>query len=265
MASPQGSGGHLLDQVCAKLARAQQHGATYAEAMTEWAESVPYGFREKYDPKTGWHTWTFAELKPMPAQISLYFGDFLTALRSTLDYLAQALVRANKRIPRRQVAFPILTDRDQWDNERTKNSVHGIGARWVAELERLQPYHGGEDAGKQPLAILNRLANRDKHRLLQFFSALTTEVNFTISTRDDYPGGGRIEHVMLPEGTRFEHGTEFARIRTVPPYKLDVDVDRRFGSAVKLVNPGPLVEGEDFPDLFAEVQRVISIFLPAFD
>lgn len=244
------------------MMRAQQHLESLDAAIDQWSESRPYRFRKQRDPDTGWYIWTCRVLRPPPVQLGLIFGDYLNNLRSALDYLAQALVKRGGKNPSRRVRFPILLEVDEWDTDRTKVARKGIPARWVAVIESLQPYRRGDAAADQPLAILNKLANLNEHRLIHAVAINIQDFNIVGRTFDDFPGG-TLQQIPLPAGSRLEDGTEILRVRIEPPAEFDVDMDDEIAVQIAWDYPHPTVG--PFPDLTAEVQGIIELFLPAFE
>ncbi|WP_344677784.1 hypothetical protein [Microbacterium schleiferi] len=105
------------------------------------------------------------EMDPVPVEIALTFGDGIQNFRSTLDYLARALVLANGMRPvdggRGSTQFPILLRRP--DGGVTIRP--GVSPEAAEIVERVQPYNADEPE-KHPLWRLHELSNTDKHRLL---------------------------------------------------------------------------------------------------
>src|SRR5439155_1853157 len=88
----------------------------------------------------------------------IIIGDAVHCLRSALDQLVSGLWtdKINDR-----TRFPICRTKREW-------IVDAPGMYWsvppdcVAVLDRAQPYHRGDKANEDPLAILNTLWNIDK-------------------------------------------------------------------------------------------------------
>ena len=140
-------------------------------------------------------------------------------------------------------------------------AMKGIPDAWVAVIQSLQPYRRGDAAADQPLAILSKLANLNEHRLIHAVAISIQEFNIVGRTFDDFPGG-TLQQVPLAAGSRLEEGTELLRVRTEPPAELDVDMDNEIAIDIAWDYPYPTMG--PFPDLTAEVQGVIELFLPAF-
>lgn len=112
----------------------------------------------------------------VPDEVPLIVGDFLHNLRSSLDYLAQALVQTSGNSPVDGIGgttFPILDKPKRHGQLQIKGTVTPeIGLA----IEAVQPYKVDEAAVSwHPLHLLHELSNKDKHRRLQF--PLVTTVN----------------------------------------------------------------------------------------
>jgi hypothetical protein len=110
----------------------------------------------------------------IPWQIPYIIGDCFQNLRSSLDYLARELCIASGNHPADHTSFPVCLDPKCFGNKITERSLIGISVSARAEIERLQPYHTGNDASRSNLWLLHELCNINKHRriyvtLLQVF------------------------------------------------------------------------------------------------
>jgi hypothetical protein len=90
-------------------------------------------------------------------------GDAVHNIRSALDYLVYELAPPKVR-RKRTTQFPIfLTQADFLG--KSGAMIEGIAGDERKLIESVQPYRS-DDPRTHPLAVLNRLSNRDKHRLL---------------------------------------------------------------------------------------------------
>ncbi len=153
-----------VSYISLKIQRADQHIDQCRAALREFIASQPYEIVRQANLKAGKVVYTVEKADPVPLPISIYFGDALQNLRTTLDYLAHALVVANKHTPTEETSFPIL--RGNIDSEKFKptfeRKVQGMRDDAVEKIKGLKPYKGGDDL----LYPLHALNNRDKHRLL---------------------------------------------------------------------------------------------------
>lgn len=104
----------------------------------------------------------------------LLVGDIVQAYRASLDYLAWELAyldlrqRGKTRKPRRETAFPLVSDPKWWSWDSPKLIDIGADARKL--VESLQPYNDdpptSQPTEKPPLDWLRDLSNQDKHKAL---------------------------------------------------------------------------------------------------
>lgn len=159
-----------------KLIRAQEHLGTLNAEFASYTESEPYRIVRELDDEDNptlvtirLNQWTAPT-----ARWSVMIGDVLHNLRSALDHLAWQLVKINDGAPGRGTQFPIYADRilvkpDGTEVVRDITIAGGITPEAAALLESLQPYNRVEDPTLDPLFILNKLSNQDKHRTLNVY------------------------------------------------------------------------------------------------
>jgi hypothetical protein len=99
------------------------------------------------------------------------FADIGNNARSALDYLVYELAVEGGGNPEKdRTAFPISIDRDEyWAVDKRgvsyrDRALAGVDERWRLEIDDLQPYNRTQFPYGHPLALLNRLSNRQKHR-----------------------------------------------------------------------------------------------------
>jgi len=85
-------------------------------------------------------------------------------MRASLDYLVYELSPPEVR-KKRKTQFPIFTEESDF-KKYAPSMIEGITGDNRDVIERMQPYNQTNVAANDPLAILNELSNRDKHRLL---------------------------------------------------------------------------------------------------
>lgn len=160
----------VLDGCHAKLERADEHMSLLnAEWETFLREEEPYGVERESDSDPFDYPMTIEPLEPVPPRIGAILGDAVHDLRSPLDHVICALVEANGGKCGKQHAFPIFTNRDEWVERVEKgrrSPLKGVPSRVWTEVKNMQPYTRGDRPEDDPLAVLNDLSNRDKHRIL---------------------------------------------------------------------------------------------------
>jgi hypothetical protein len=151
------------NQIQLKVGRADKHIGELQTVLRAFIDSRPYVVGTKRDPQTRRLIYYIARAEPIPVEVALIAGDVLQNLRTALDYLVCALVRA-KGESDRMSAFPI-TDEEPVSKEqkaRFDARIEGMGDEAKEIIRRIRPYKGGDDI----LWSLHALNNRDKHRLL---------------------------------------------------------------------------------------------------
>lgn len=100
----------------------------------------------------------------VPGKVPMIVGDFLTNVRSSLDYLVWELVLAAKNSPTDKNMFPICTTPKAFDQQLARHRLDGVPVDAITEIRALQPYHDRQDADGHVLAMLDNLCNVNKHR-----------------------------------------------------------------------------------------------------
>jgi hypothetical protein len=155
-----------LSGVLAKLDRAEEHRLEFDHLVEEYVGGEPYTIYSEYDSQTGWHTLRWPALREPPLErLALVFGDMISNLRTTLDYLAWQLVLASGNRPGRRTGFPVVRRAKDWEVQ-SRTALRGVEQQWLAEIESRQPYHRPERPSIHPLAILDHVNNLNKHRFL---------------------------------------------------------------------------------------------------
>lgn len=131
--------------------------------LAAFRRTDPYAIRIDTDSEGGKPVVHILKADPIPPEISLLAGEVFQGLRTALDYLACALVRANGGNPI-QTAFPILNGPivSAKDEKFFAGKVEGMRKDVIQAIRDIHPYRGGNNI----LWRLNRLNNIDKHNLL---------------------------------------------------------------------------------------------------
>jgi hypothetical protein len=115
---------------------------------------------------------TAAERQAPPPDWSLLAGEAVQNLRSALDHAVYALVKNRNRS---RCQFPIFLDPCEFQ-VRGRPMIAGAPKPIQTLIEKTQPYQLMPTRPElHPLAFLNRLSNRDKHRVL---NTVATAVQF---------------------------------------------------------------------------------------
>jgi hypothetical protein len=151
------------NQIQLKIGRADRHIGELETVLRAFIDSNPYLMGTKRDPETGRLIYYVVKAEPIPVELALIAGDVLQNLRSALDYLVCALVRANGQSDKIS-AFPISDEEPVSKEQKARFDAKIEGMRDEAKkiIRQIKPYKGGDDI----LWSLHALANRDRHRLL---------------------------------------------------------------------------------------------------
>lgn len=217
----------------AKVKRAADHLETLnRELRANIHESHPYSIVPDFNKENGWLSLKF---KPEPADLgfSVVLGELIHDLRSALDHIVSALVAANGATLTIRHQFPIYTDETTFDNRvgtaaSPKRDLEGITFGFD-EIRRIQPFVLKPNPSAAALALLQRLSNSDKHRLLVMFTAIPERHEVRVS----YDAGQIIDHWEPTGHIMWEPQveTEFLRLRFAQPYptKINPEADLEMG------------------------------------
>ncbi len=180
---------HPLDNIDAKLERAEQHITDLQIEVETLLNAAPYRTITDEDPEELRAFDNMLAGIVIPPRISILAGEAIHQTRSALDHLASELVLANHGTISNETQFPIYPYRPSTEKESApyERRMQGMTISAKALIDTLQPCNG-PDPDDHPLTILKRLNNRDKHRALLVAIAVTRPlVTFTI---DDF----RVQH-----------------------------------------------------------------------
>ena len=212
-----------LSGVLAKLNRAEEHRQAYDDLYESFVESEPYAILSEYDPRTGWHSLRWQVLHEPPLEeLALIFGDMISNLRATLDYLVWQLVLAAGKRPGRRTGFPVVRREKDWDVQ-SKAALRGVDPEWVAEVELRQPFNHPERPSIHPLAILDHVNNLNKHRFLPIAVLSVQQLGLLINVE---PAAGEMIESRDFLDRPIVPGGELARFRVPSKVHLEVVVNQ---------------------------------------
>jgi len=168
-------------------------------------------------------------------KLGLMLGDCLHNFRATLDNLAFTIATENNPAgltskERKAVTFPIADQRSDFLDACGKGAIAKMPPRARAGIQRLQPYHYGEDAKRHPLSVLRQLTDMDKHRFIPMVAWNVEPFVLTPSI----PGAR-----LTPLAQELIPHTKLLRV-TVPTQYANVDVQVRCQFSVVLQEPETL-------------------------
>ena len=213
-----------------KLDRAREHLSSLDDEWRRWREGEPYRFVHEPHGDVSEYVIRAKIFEQPPARFAIMLGDCVYNLRSALDNLAYELaVAAHRRrgmaLPDEVAdasAFPICIRREAFRSQRKgrKGKIGGMVPRAQATIQTLQPYRRWNKGASDPLWLIDRLSNVDKHRLPHFQLMLPAGGIFT----SEAFGVMRSVRMEIESGP-VEHDAimaRYVRIADVPEEKMDV-------------------------------------------
>jgi hypothetical protein len=169
----------IPDSVHWKLLRAQEHINELGAEVQRYFQKDPAKVVRDENASPDEYIAEITARIGVPGKVPMIVGDFLTNVRSSLDYLVWELVLAAKNHPTEKNMFPICTTQEAFDQQLARHRLDGVPVDAIAEIRALQPYHDGQDAGGHVLAMLDSLCNVNKHRRV-----LTTILRGQLAPKD---------------------------------------------------------------------------------
>ena len=172
-----------MESVDAKMIRAHENIAGIAREIDEWFASI---IIHKYiktapDQPSPWMVFHASDYIP-PVRLSVLVGECVHNMRSAVDNLVCGLERTlTPTCKCSGLAFPMLKDVSEWTDKIDK-SLKAVPPAAREVIRQLQPSPG--TASPNPLTILNKLSNLDKHRACNFTLAYSRNTNFLIQCND---------------------------------------------------------------------------------
>jgi hypothetical protein len=160
-----------------KLHWAKHHLDLLDSEVALFLNGHPYTVSCKDDLEAGEYVISCA-VGSLPVHLVLILGDFISALRSSLDHLAGLLTNIPNGTPSLKASFPIIGVADKEGLRLFDKSVAGIPPSAIAVIRSFQPYQRGDLYKATKLWKLNRLWNIDKHRRIPHHS-LVAKIHIT--------------------------------------------------------------------------------------
>ncbi len=200
-----------LDGIFRKLDRADAHLENLESALEGFLGGNPYRVVSRQDPDTGECVLSRQVVKRPPLlDWGVSIGEIVHHLRSALDHLTWqlALIHHPDRDPPRNTAFPVIHDNDSKFADRVRTTTTGLSAQMRRVIEDLQPAQRSDRPWADPLWVLHRLANDDKHRVLLLTQAVTDAVGYVV----DFHLEAKMEASGFMLLGRFDDGSEVGRL-----------------------------------------------------
>jgi len=152
----------------AKIGRAEEHYSAVVELINAWQRRSPHRLSFEKDADGRQRTARLVIHEEIPRDVALGIGDCVHNLRSSLDHLVWAATVAQVPTPAdpRRIVFPICGDEGQWITE-APGSIGQLSTELQAAIEDLQPFKRPDTLPMNPLRLVSRLDDADRHRMLQ--------------------------------------------------------------------------------------------------
>jgi hypothetical protein len=200
----------------AKVERADKQTRLLNREFRAFARGKTRRIAHGPDPESSDYIFWVEVVKETPVlRWGVRIGEIAHNLRSALDHLAWQLALAHlRREPTEKEAslihFPIAKTKPDFNSFQV---LAFISTDHADLLRPHQPYHGGGDPAKHPLAVLQRLSNHDKHRVVQTTLAALSDFRMEVNPVRDCEITDR---KYAPPGIALEQGAELARIQGRP-------------------------------------------------
>ena len=226
-----------------KLQRAVTHLQALHRTIDRFLKSNAYSIANDFHSEPGYLIVKATARRQPPKICRVLIGDFLYNTRAALDYTACDLARFNDEPVDEHVEFPIFKDKAAYRNPSTgnitiaiKNRIGLLRPEHQAIIEEEQPFQGRRGTPEDdPLWLLYRLSNYDRHQFLHLTSIITKESFHDFSPPE---AATRFEQVSVRYGA-FESDTEVARFRILPGPEIDVHVDSQIRFDIGFDEKGP--------------------------
>ena len=233
----------------AKIARAREHAkALEIEVDRIISERNPYGSRVvEIEENSGWFAFLLTQIAHPPEHtLGIVFGDVIHNLRCALDYIVTALAAASKTNLTVSHQFPIFKTQSGYESRVGDNLVSvprlkGRGGPLLGitiglqEIWDVQPFHRKAEPRADPLYVVHRFSNADKHRIIAEDLSFMKQ-----STMQILPSEGVVEEIRNSLDPDWSKQTEYevGRVRYAYPFPANVYLKSEVAVEVYFGTPG---------------------------
>jgi len=171
----------------AKIARAEETAVVLLHEIELLLKANPQPFLVTGELREGTnYVFTAHGALDVPVRFAVLFGEIMYHLRTALDHLLSALVRANGALPTDNHQFPIASTPEKFVQALKRGDIKGVSQSAEAIIESLQPYHV---PASEPalLNVLREFNNVDKHRALVVVGGGAAIANQLVIEESDGP------------------------------------------------------------------------------
>lgn len=241
-----------------KVERADKQTRLLNREFRAFAEGETRRIAHGPDEETGDYLFWVEVLKETPVlRWGVRIGEIVHNLHSALDHVTWQLALAHlKREPTeeeaRDITFPIALSKGAFNSHQVR---YHVGRVRFELLRPHQPYYRTNDPATDALAVLKRLSNHDKHRVVQTTVAALSDFRLEIETHDCEI----IDRKDAPPGVFLEERVELTRIKgrvTGPEPELEGKA-RLLG---RIAFRDGTVAGRELDRIRASVREVLDAF-----
>ena len=201
----------------ARLSRAEEHYRSFGQVWANYLDQRPHALDSTAE-LDGTIVTRLRRVIPLPAELSVVFGELLYELRAGLDnclYAVAVLVSGQNPPPSAtKLEWPIRETRAEWDRQAAR--YYDLPSEITRALEAIQPYRA-QFPDWNSLRILHNLARIDPHRTphgLGLYLArlrVGVDLNFVEVVNPGSPGivreGEEIVRLRVAEGVELSPRT----------------------------------------------------------
>ncbi|HXY46128.1 MAG TPA: hypothetical protein VEH29_18220 [Acidimicrobiales bacterium] len=258
-----------LSSSTAKVDRAFVHLKTlHTELLVHIKKNSPYSIQfSEVNPQTGWCE-VYLVPNPRKPDLGVLIGDVMHNLRGALDYIITSLADASGANPDVKRGWPSYIKRAAYKGEvadrfgaKASGPLSGITIG-LGVIEQLQPYRCQPDPRADPLALIQRFNNADKHRHVAALVSIpvgTLDIEFNgipAEVRDiEEISNWSPDQKMIIRQIRFDPPRAY-NFRVASPLHLDLRITLpKFRTEPEVALDLPLLE-----ECCSQVRAVIDVF-----
>ena len=178
---------HPLDGARAKWVRACEHLDALDAETTSFVRTHAYRIVSEYDAQARQTTFCFAQEAEVPLlRWGVIVGDVLHGFNSALDHIAWQFALLYRKKPSKKTSWPVCTKDGDWESKTVQSMLAHIQEPHRTFIKDHQPYPAPNDQRPEThaFAMLRKLANIDKHRVLHTAVLLPLDVDVEYAGRD---------------------------------------------------------------------------------
>lgn len=242
-----------------KIARVRWQLRDLDQRFSSFIERAPKQLNERITPASDGETADYSffagEVGVPKREWGVLIGELVHNLRSALDHAVSAAAAE----PSRAHQFPIVLEREDWPKQRD-GRLKTLPAAVVELIKAQQPFHAQPPLTPERhlLAVLARLSNADKHRLLHTAVLSIAEARPEFQLVQDV-ADVRDTHVFYGP---LERGAELARLLIVPAGpNPKIRVAGEFAFTLAFTDPlrrGSVLDGAPVIELLTAIWRLVE-------